>query len=420
MLKRRFLILLLAAMVMALLYIPPAAAAPRESGIIHVVQQGETLYSIARRYGVSVQEIARANRITNPDCIYVGQRLVIPSSQSACGVHVVQAGETMLQIAMRYGVDAWAIARANGITNLNLIYVGQRLTIPCAGPPPQPQPQPKPQPPPSFPGPWNGEYFDNLTLTAPPYITRTDPAINFDWGSGPPAGGMPINAFSVRWTGSFDFEAGTYQFNIRVDDGARVYVDDELIIDGWRDGGLRLYTAQRALNAGSHTVKVEYYDRTQVARVHFWWKKVSAVPPVASPTPSLTATPVPPSDVWFGTFYNNEALQGEPVATHYAPALSFDWGAKSPFPDVVWWDGFSARWVRKAYLNTDHYRFCAMSDDGVRLWVGQTLVLDEWHANDGSQPMCKAHWVSSGTYDIKVEYYEHGGNALIHVWWEPH
>ena len=85
----------------------------------------------------------------------------------------------------------------------------------------------------------------------------------------------------------------------------------------------------------------------------------------------------------------------------------------------VWLDGFSARWTTKAQLNTDHYRFCARSDDGVRIWVGSTLVVDEWHPNSGVTN-CQAHWVSTGTYEVRVEYYDEGGNALIFVWWEPH
>jgi hypothetical protein len=60
-----------------------------------------------------------------------------------------------------------------------------------------------------------------------------------------------------------------------------------------------------------------------------------------------------------------------------------------------------------------------MSDDGARIWVDGTLVLDEWHGNNGTA-FCGDHWVSTGTYDVKVEYYEHGGKALIYMWWEPH
>jgi LysM repeat protein len=359
--------------------------------------------------------IANANGITNPNRIYVGQRLTIPTASPAGRVHVVQRGETLLQIALRYGVDAWAIARANGITNLNYIYVGQRLVIPGTRPPVQPQPAATW--PDSWPGPWSGEYYDNVSLTGSAYLTREDEGINFDWDWGPPAGGMPSNNFSIRWTGTFYFDEGTYRFYTKIDDGVRVYVDDELVISSWRDGGYRLYSKDRAMSAGDHTVKVEYYERSQVARVYFWWKAVSWAAPTATPDPKATVTPVI-GDGWWGEYYNNENLEGDPVATRHDAFIGFDWGTRSPM-NGVWWDGFSVRWQTKTQFKTDHYRFCARSDDGVRIWVGGDLVLDEWHANGGST-YCADHWLGSGTYTVKVEYYEHGGNALVYAWWEPH
>jgi len=309
-------------------------------------------------------------------------------------------------------VDAWTIARANGITNLNYIYVGQRLIIPGAAPP-APPPQPRPSPPASYPGPWSGEYFDNVTLTGSAYTTREDESINFNWGYGPPAGGMPTNSFSVRWTGTFNFAEGTYRFYAKVDDGVRVYVDGERLINGWRDGGLRLYTADRTLAAGDHTVQVEYYDRIQVARVYFWWKQVAGPTPTPGPTPRPTPTP---GEGWFGQFYNNMDLQGPPFATRYDPWIGFEWDTDSPMPGMHS-DFFSLRWTTPAYLKTDTYRFCAMIDDGARIWVDGHRVLDEWHPTNGVA-YCGEHWVATGNHQIKVEYYEEGGNALIYVWWE--
>jgi LysM repeat protein len=395
----------------------PASAAPHESGIVHVVQRGETLYSIARRYGVDMWAIAQANGITNPNRIYVGQRLVIPAGGGPAGtVHIVQPGETLYSIARRYGVDVWTIARANGITNLNYIYVGQRLVIPGTVPPPPP-------PPVSWPGPWSGEYFDNVSLAGTAYTTRQDPSINFDWGYGPPAGGMPTNSFSVRWTGTFNFAGGTYRFYARVDDGVRVYVDGERIIDGWRDGGLRPYTADRTLAAGNHTVQVEYYDRIQVARIYFWYTQLTGPTPVPTPGPTPTPMPVPtampqPGEGWLGEFFNGQGLSGTPVVTRRDPWIGFEWGTESPMPGI-WMDHFSARWTTRLTLQNDHYRFCTMADDGSRIWVGGTLVLDEWHANNGIA-YCGVYWAAGGTYDVKVEYYEDGGKALIYMWWEPH
>jgi len=226
---------------------------------------------------------------------------------------------------------------------------------------------------------------------------------------------MPTNAFSVRWSGTFWFEEGTYRFYAKVDDGVRVYVDDVLQINGWRDGSFRQYYKDVWLCAGDHSVRVEYYDRIQVAKAYAWWKAISG-PAVATPTPTSTAAP--PSGVWYGEYFNNKELQGTPVYRSHDAAIGFDWGAGRPSREV-WHDGWSACWVTRVSLKNDHYRFCAMSDDGVRIWVNNQLVVDEWHANNGVA-YCGAFWSSGGTYPVKVEYYEDGGNALLYVWWEPH
>ncbi len=114
----------------------------------HTVQGGETLFSIARRYNTTVAALAQLNNIVNPNLIYVGQQLRVPQPNapaptpqpapqpapapppSGPKTHVVQAGENLFRISLRYNVSVDALARANGIWNPNLIFVGQVLTIP--------------------------------------------------------------------------------------------------------------------------------------------------------------------------------------------------------------------------------------------------------------------------------------------------
>jgi LysM repeat protein len=117
--------------------IPPTPCPPQPGQSVYVVQRGDTMYSIARRFGCSVYEISVANNIANPSLIYAGQRLIIPSTCSCTPspptsgrVHVVQRGETLYSIARRYGTTVWAIAMANNLSNPNVIYAGQRLVIP--------------------------------------------------------------------------------------------------------------------------------------------------------------------------------------------------------------------------------------------------------------------------------------------------
>ncbi|HNS02222.1 MAG TPA: LysM peptidoglycan-binding domain-containing protein [Anaerolineae bacterium] len=168
--------ILLALLIALLLPALPAAAAPDYQGGIHVVQRGETLSQIARRYGVSMAALAQANGISNPNFIYSGQRLTIPGASggassggsAASGVHVVRAGENLSSIAARYGVTVAALARANGIANPNHIYVGQRLAIGSGGAAAAPPAasQPAPSQPAASSGRWIDINLSSQTLTA--------------------------------------------------------------------------------------------------------------------------------------------------------------------------------------------------------------------------------------------------------------
>jgi LysM repeat protein/Tol biopolymer transport system component len=130
--------------VVSMLLVPAGAlAAPETTGeTIHVVQWGETLSIIASRYGVTVEAILVVNGLSDPNFVYVGQRLIIPTSaggSSPGGQHVVAPGETLTSIALRYGTSVAALAAANRLGETDFIYVGQVLIIPgggSSGPPP--------------------------------------------------------------------------------------------------------------------------------------------------------------------------------------------------------------------------------------------------------------------------------------------
>ena len=129
----------------------PVGAAPPDQGLAqgsntHVVQRGENLYRIALRYGTTVNAIVAANGLTNPNRIYIGKRLVIPggtgtadttaASTTTSGTYVVRRGDTLNGIARRLGTTVTSLARMNGIANPSLIYTGQVLRLSGTAPAP--------------------------------------------------------------------------------------------------------------------------------------------------------------------------------------------------------------------------------------------------------------------------------------------
>lgn len=96
----------------------------------YTVQSGDTLSSIAAKFGTNYQALASLNGISNPNLIYVGQVLRVNGSANAGSVYyTVRAGDNLSAIASRYGTSYQSIASLNGLTNPNLIYVGQTLKI---------------------------------------------------------------------------------------------------------------------------------------------------------------------------------------------------------------------------------------------------------------------------------------------------
>jgi LysM repeat protein len=116
----------------------PDTEPPSGECTTYVVKSGDTLFSLAQRFGTTVSDIALQNNIVNPSQIFVGQTLTIcpqgevpsPPPPSDCTPYTVERGDTLFSIAARFGTTVQAVAQANNITNANLIFVGQKLCIP--------------------------------------------------------------------------------------------------------------------------------------------------------------------------------------------------------------------------------------------------------------------------------------------------
>ena len=259
---------------------------------------------------------------------------------------------------------------------------------------------------------WKGEYFNNKDLSGAPAMVRDDGNgfLNFNFGTGSPSSDCGIGAdnFSARWTRTVNFAAGVHRFTVTVDDGVRLYVDDALKLDKWFDQPTTTYTVDVSLTAGNHSIKLEFYENTELAVAQLSWELLSAC--VATVAPSN----------WKGEYFNNKDLSGAPamVRNDGAGFIDFDFGTDSPSSACgIGVDNFSARWTRTVnFSSAGNYRFTVTADDGVRLFVDNQLLLDKWFDQPATTYPVDVS-LTAGDHILRLEYFESGGAAVAKLSW---
>ena len=116
-----------------------------------------------------------------------------------------------------------------------------------------------------------GEYFSNEDLRGTPALVRTDKHVHFDWGEGSFAPNQPVDHFSIRWTGYFvPKKSGDYSFFTSADDGVRLYIGDETVIDDWQPHSQTVDSYAKRLQAGhAYKIRLEYFEAVGSAIVGF-------------------------------------------------------------------------------------------------------------------------------------------------------
>jgi beta-glucosidase len=116
-------------------------------------------------------------------------------------------------------------------------------------------------------------------------------------------------------------------------------------------------------------------------------------------------------------YFDNKNLKGKPVVKRIDEEINFEWGGGSPsskIPD----DNFSARWTGKLKApKTGDFLIDVLSDDGVRLFINNKLVIDDWNDHAAQPNTYKMHFEEGKFYNIKLEYYEHTGGAVVKLGW---
>lgn len=249
---------------------------------------------------------------------------------------------------------------------------------------------------------WKGEYFNNMTLSGQPVLVRDDGNIDFNWGIGAPEWNVVASDnFSARWTRTLNFAPGRYQFTVVADDGVRLWVNGQLVVNKWLDSNSGTYFAEMDLPGGPVSMQMEYFENIGSAVARLSWVKLSGGVAVTN---------------WRGEYFNNKTLSGSPALTRDDSHVNFNWGTGSPANGTISSDNFSARWTRSLNFNNGRYRFTVTSDDGVRVWVNNQQIINGWYDHQ-PQTFTGDIDLPNGLIPIRVEYYDATGGAQIQLSW---
>ncbi len=302
----------------------------------------------------------------------------------------------------------WLLECAGGLTgwiDVRLVFVqGSTTGVPIvtsAAVPvtatPQPTATPSLQ---TFSG-WRAAMYSNPYLSGDPVVVADVPQINFDWGHGAPASSMPADNFSLRLERRMTFAPGYYRFTVQADDGVRVWVDGELLVDEWHGSANQTFRVGRMLS-GAHLLRVEYLEVSGLAYLRM---QIEASDPTTE---------------WDASYYAGITPTGTPQVRRREPRsvnpLDYYWGTGSPAASLIGVDSWSARWTGQFFFEGGNYLFRVRADDGVRVWLDDLLVIDQWR--DGyKEAENRFIGVGRGSHTVTVAYYERSGSAQVAVWW---
>jgi PKD repeat protein/pimeloyl-ACP methyl ester carboxylesterase len=257
-----------------------------------------------------------------------------------------------------------------------------------------------------------GEYYDNSDLTNLK-VSRVDTNVNFDWGYGVPEASVSNDTFSVRWTGQVvPRYSQTYTFYTVTDDGVRLWVGNNLVINDWTGHAAKTNTATVALVAGQkYDIKMEYYDGANAAVTKLLWSSTSQAKEIIPQSQLYPASTGLLADYFTGTDIVTQRL------CRVDANLNFDWGYGMP-DSSVGSDYFSVRWA--GYIvpkYTQTYTLYTVSDDGVRLWVDGNCVITNWTGHAPTTNAATVNLVAGKKTNIKMEYFEGRNGATAKLLW---
>ncbi len=284
-----------------------------------------------------------------------------------------------------------------------------------------------------------GEYFDEAELqnASALRLRRIDNSVNFNFGYDAPDPSMEPESFSIRWTGYIKpLVSGNYTFKTYSDDGVRVFIDEETVIDNWGHLSLAFSVSDTPvyLEAGTYyPITVEYQQLPLYAGVFLFWQSesspMSLIPEsnyfVLEETYDQYAIPqylnaLDRDGTGFLSAFYEVDQNGNISSTAGHETIGqvyYEWGGDAP--SGISTDAFYGE--ISGYLETkftEDVTLVFSVDDSIKVWVNDVLIIDEWGWNSRENFSHTFSAVAGQKYKIDIEYMDRGLGATLIMGWQ--
>ncbi len=266
-------------------------------------------------------------------------------------------------------------------------------------------------------------YFRRTELDSSSAVTRIDPQLDFDWGNNAPVAEVPAESFSARWSGQVAAQfTESYTFHVEAGGGVRLWLDGQLVLDQWRDRPGEFYSTVVPLTAGQkYDLRLEHFNTSKEAKLRLLWSSASQrkLPvPTDALTPSRPDTPNArrPQHGLLGTYFSRPDCTGE-VLKRVDAQVNFDWADKPAAPGVPT-ENFSVRWTGQVQAqHTENHTFHIEADDGVRVWLGDRQIIDEWRQQATTLVSLPVALNAGQFYPLTIEFFSAKPPAVAKLKW---
>lgn len=290
---------------------------------------------------------------------------------------------------------------------------------------------------------WNVTYFRNAHKTQPTLknvtadkVTGVNTQVKGISVQGQPFRDMDRYNFSIRWEANVEFEPGQYVLSGKANDGVRIWVGGQKVVDNWADRANTIdYITQPINLSGTKLVEVEYYQMYEDSYLTFNWAKVGSTPTPSNPTtPTPTVTP-PPSNTqppvvnpiatfdnvdWNVKYFRNanknfSSLKGV-TADLVRDVPGTVRGIKvrgQPFNSMNRYN-FSIRWEANVAFDGT-YTITGVANDGIRIWVDGKQIVNDWRDRASNVNYASSPFTLTGNKLIEVEYYQMYEDAFLDI-----